>query len=743
MKLTLFVLLFCFAVDVSATTNVADADTAKLSQVLSRGSDLLPVNMDSALIFFNEALPIADKIISESNYSEKVIRDVIFRKAKTLDKIANYYYGQKYDYDKTLDYLLPAIDLLQGLVDEEENEEQKTTYLKTLTNSMITAGAVYFNKDEFPNSLEYYNRSLENATLLKDSLMQSRALLNLGMVFNNRGMFAEAIQNYYTAMGIFEHFNDKKGVAICNLSIGNIMRKQNSLEKAIESYGKALEVFAELKDQRGLSSCYNNLAICYSNLNDYDKAIELYNKSLDLDLELGREANIAITYANIAVLYQSKKEFDTAIDYVRKSMQLNAKNRTSRSLMVSYLNLSGTYLSKVKDSPDRLRIHPGDLDTIIVYGEKGRALADSLELILEEEAALDILKDGYALKKNYRKAFELADELNVLRDSIFNSEKTKVMAEAEAKYETEKKEQQISQQKYALEHQQAELQNARRFRNLLAVIAILMVVVVFLVYYHYSRSKKAHKILDEKSSLIEKQNRKITQQNDQLEVANQKLTELLRFKEKLTGMIVHDLKNPLNNILNSHNIDDPEFREQLIMQSGFDMLNLTQNILDVYRFEESQMSISKESCSVLEILKEKAMEVALYVTEKNLMLEFPEDKLQLVNADGKLLRRIFSNLLGNAVKYAPSNSTITVTQRMEDDKVVRLGVHNLGPAIPREQQENIFKRFRQYESRDMGVNTSTGLGLSFCKMAVEIHGGEIGVHSDENGTEFWFTLPNK
>ncbi|MFV0269315.1 MAG: sensor histidine kinase [Draconibacterium sp.] len=63
--------------------------------------------------------------------------------------------------------------------------------------------------------------------------------------------------------------------------------------------------------------------------------------------------------------------------------------------------------------------------------------------------------------------------------------------------------------------------------------------------------------------------------------------------------------------------------------------------------------------------------------------------------------------------------------------------------MPSAQQENIFKRFRQYESRDMGANTSTGLGLSFCKMAVEIHGGEIGVQSDENGTEFWFTLPGQ
>ena len=740
--LTPFIILFFFATNAAGTDVSTEVDTARLTQVLSYANELQEADKDSAYILFNHALSVADDIISQKKYSKETINEVIYRKAKILHDIADYYYGQKYDYDKALEYLSQAIELTQKLYDNEREQIQKEIYLKTLANSMLTLGAVYFNKADYHNSAEYYNRGLENAMLVNDSLMQSRALLNLGMVFHNRGMYTEAIQNYYTAIGIFEHFNDKKGVAICNLSIGNIMRRQNSPEKAIDSYTKAMEVFNELKDERGISSCYNNLAICYSDLEEYDKALELYNKSLEMDLQRGRKAKAAFTYANIAALYEAKKEFGTAIDYVKKSMQLNKKNQTPRNLLGSYLNLSGTYLSMVEDSPDVLRSNPGYLDTIVNYGEKGLLLADSLDLIVEKAAALNTLKAGYSLRKNYRKAYELSSELSVLRDSIFDSEKTKVMAEAEAKYETEKKEQQIKQQKHELEYQQMELTNARRFRNLLGAIVLLMVVVIFLVYYHYNRNKKAHKILDEKSNLIERQNGEITRQKDQLETANQQLTELLRFKEKLTGMIVHDLKNPLNNILNSHHIDDLSFREHFIRQSGFDMLNLTQNILDVYRLEESRMTITKEPCSVLEILQENTLELTLYIAEKKLALDFPEDE-PMVYADAKLLRRIFSNLLSNAVKYAKSGSTITVTKRMETGNLVRLGVHNLGPVIPPAQQETIFKRFRQYESRDMGANTSTGLGLSFCKMAVEIHDGKIGVQSDENGTEFWFTLPGQ
>jgi len=740
--LTPIILLFSFVISAAEVRAISDVDTARLTQVLSSVTVLDETNKDSAFFHLDRALSLADDIITQSNYPETVINSIIFRKVEIINKIADYYSEENYDYDKARDYLLQGIDLTQKLFSDEKDETKKRAYLKTLTSSMLTLGVVYFNSADYQNSLECYNKSLENAKVLKDSLIQSRALLNSGMVYNNRGMYAEAIQNFYTAIGIFEQINDRKGVAICNLSIGNIMRKQNSSEKAIESYTKALEIFTLLEDERGVASCYNNLAICYGELKNYEKALELYNKSLELGMKNGREAQIAMLYINIAALHEMKGEFNTAIAYVKKSMQINKRSQTPRNLMGTYLNLSGAYLSMVEDSPSVLITNPGYLDTIVEYGKKGLALADSLQLILEKAAALNTLKDVYYLKKNYRKAYELAGELGELRDSIYNNEKTKVIAEAEAKYETTKKEQQIKQQKHALEHQRMELQNTKRFRNLLAATAILMIVVILLVYYHYKQNKKANKVLDSKNNVIKEQNREITKQKDQLQLANQQLTELLQFKEKLTGMIVHDLKNPLNNILNSHNIDDLEFREQLIQQSGFDMLNLTQNILDVYRLEESQMVITKEPCSVVKMLKENAMELALYVAEKNLTLEFPKDGSILVNADMKLLRRIFSNLLGNAVKYAPSSSTITVSQRMEGENLVRLGVHNFGPAIPLEQQGYIFKRFRQYESRDIGVNTSTGLGLSFCKMAVEIHGGEIGVESNENGTEFWFTLPN-
>ncbi len=718
-----------------------EADTAQLSQYFSVARKLSKTNSDSSFIYFNKALRIANKVIQESKYSNKEINRIKEEKANLLNEIGSYYYEKKFDYDSALNYYSLALGVFQELADKESDKEKKNAFLSLIANTKLTVGVVYFNKDDVTNSTKFYNSALETGILLNDSIVESKALLNLGMVYNNQGKYDEAIKNYFTAIEIFEHFGDKKGIAICHLSIGNILRKQNTLEKAIDSYKKALEIFKETNDKRGKCACYNNLGISYVGLEDYEQGLDYYNKALDIYIESNDERNVSSTYSNIAALYEVKEEYDKAIEYVLKSLEIGKKNNYLRSLTGAYINLAAVYLSKIENRPEGVATDTSLLDTIIKYAGKGYDLADSLQLIQEKASTLPILKGAYFLSKNYRKAFEVADELLDLNDSIYNNEKTQIIANAENNYEAAKKEQQIIQQKHELEDQKLELSNARLLRNFLAVTLFFLIIVILFIYYYYKQKNKANLVLDEKNRLIEKQNEEILAQKEELLLTNHQLTELLRFKEKMTGMIVHDLKNPLNNILNSQEIDDEYFREQLIKQSGYDMLNLIQNILDVYKLEEAKMKIYKEEINIMQILKECVLELALYISEKDLKIIYPQEEIPHIRADRKLVKRIFSNLLSNAVKYAPIGSKIPIRWKRMKESEIWFGLNNQGPAIPRQQQEAIFRSFGQYESRDIGIASSTGLGLSFCKMAVELHHGKIGVISEDSGTEFWFTLP--
>jgi signal transduction histidine kinase len=107
------------------------------------------------------------------------------------------------------------------------------------------------------------------------------------------------------------------------------------------------------------------------------------------------------------------------------------------------------------------------------------------------------------------------------------------------------------------------------------------------------------------------------------------------------------------------------------------------------------------------------------------------------------VRRTLVNLLGNAVKFTPAGGRITASvQRTQDTDGLLFCVEDTGEGIPSDAFERIFEKFGQVETRGAGRKMSTGLGLTFCKMAVEAHGGRIWVESElGKGSRFLFTIP--
>jgi signal transduction histidine kinase len=137
-------------------------------------------------------------------------------------------------------------------------------------------------------------------------------------------------------------------------------------------------------------------------------------------------------------------------------------------------------------------------------------------------------------------------------------------------------------------------------------------------------------------------------------------------------------------------------------------------------------------------------QVAGVAKEKSLSLvPDVESELPPLPADEEKLRRILVNLIGNAVKFTPRHGTITALVRTDPaENAVLFGIQDTGEGIPKEAFERIFQKFGQVETRKEGRKMSTGLGLTFCKMAVEAHGGRIWVESElGKGSTFYFTIP--
>jgi len=243
---------------------------------------------------------------------------------------------------------------------------------------------------------------------------------------------------------------------------------------------------------------------------------------------------------------------------------------------------------------------------------------------------------------------------------------------------------------------------------------------------------------------------KIKLLTDELQNSNQKLRKMDQLKENLTHMIVHDLRNPLTVIYTSsqilENVEDVSKTDQKkfsgnIFQNAQRMLAMINALLDIAKMEANQMAINIAECDVLKIAAEVGKEMYSMLQHKDIGYSVNCEDNSLMNCDGELLRRILVNIVGNAVKFSPKDKVITVNI-LRKPKTMLFEISDQGQGIPLEYREIVFDKFGQVNHNNDGKVYSTGLGLTFCKMAVEAHGGTIGVKGDVGqGSIFWFELP--
>lgn len=235
---------------------------------------------------------------------------------------------------------------------------------------------------------------------------------------------------------------------------------------------------------------------------------------------------------------------------------------------------------------------------------------------------------------------------------------------------------------------------------------------------------------------------------DKLENQYSKLANLESTKDKLTHMIVHDFKSPLFTISGYLQLIK-DFGSDSLGQTEKEYLNeitnlthyLTQmatSLLDVSRLERNEMPFHFDSADLCRLAEQAADYTGVRSNHHKLLMSFPSGGVN-VECDSGVVRRILINLLQNAANFTPEGGEISV-DISEDGDIARICVTDTGPGIPREHQDIIFEHFGQLEARQH----STGLGLTFCKLAVEAHHGRIGVESEVNlGTKMWFTLPKQ
>ena len=241
----------------------------------------------------------------------------------------------------------------------------------------------------------------------------------------------------------------------------------------------------------------------------------------------------------------------------------------------------------------------------------------------------------------------------------------------------------------------------------------------------------------------------------ELENRYQRLQELEEMRDSLSHMLIHDLRTPLTSFLAGLQSVEcfgeltPEQTECLEMSidGGQTLLGMINDLLDVSKLESGSLVLTREPIVASELVRHCVQQVAALAKEKNLqmVLQIPQD-LPTFSGDKEKLGRTLVNLMGNAVKFTPRGGQIKLSigfeARAGRTPSLVLSVSDSGEGVPREQFDRIFEKFGQVENRIGGRESSTGLGLTFCKMVVEAHGGRIWIESElGQGSNFIFAIP--
>ena len=249
---------------------------------------------------------------------------------------------------------------------------------------------------------------------------------------------------------------------------------------------------------------------------------------------------------------------------------------------------------------------------------------------------------------------------------------------------------------------------------------------------------------DERARLAEAELR----QKAELEENYNRLRQLESLRDSLVLMIIHDLRSPLAGMIGYLDVLKTKTAEKLsaaesnfldiVHQNAEKMMRLILAALDVNRLESGQMPLNRQAYDLTALAKTVMALLGSLVRQRHVSIEAPAEPV-MIKADKEVIERVITNLLANALKFTPDLGDVHIVVS-RDGANARLAVTDTGEGVPAEHHTKIFEKFGALDKGAHGY--STGLGLAFCKLAVEAHGGQIGIVSEVGkGSTFWFTLP--
>lgn len=621
-------------------------------------------------------------------------------------------------------------------ISESINEDRETA------RTCNVLGIYYKRKSAYDSALYYYNKGLGLAKKIGDQVLTARLLGNIANVEKRIGNYDNAIKGYLEAIALADSMGAESSKGSNLMNLGNLYTLNGNKVEAIDAFIQTKEIAEKTSDYQLLAYVMNNLGSLYVGIEDFENAYKSLMSSLEAAEKIDLKRIISANYRDLGNLRFKQNKIKEALDYFQKSYDVASEIKeegriaeASSYLAKCYLSLNDkdlalSYYNKSLEIYTRLgekESIPGiQVGIATVYNQQGR-FNEALKLAKDgttgalSQGKIGLISSGYNQQfqaqeaiGNFRDALKSHINFKQFNDSLLNVDLVKQITTLENDY---KFEQEREAQKRVQEANEAVLNSQilaqKNLRNIFILGTGILLLIAFFTYRGYRNKQKANAILNAK---------------------NEEISNLSRFREAMTGMIAHDLKNPLGIILGTET-EKPSTR-----QMARQMLGLVNNMLDVHKFETTEVVLDMTNIQFNQLIAEATEQVRPLLSEKNIDIKFNLQESVEVNIDHEYMLRVFVNLFTNAIKYSPNNSAISVNAEVIGS-ILQISVTDQGEGIATEDQQRIFENFGQVNPKKSGGVGSTGLGLSFCQLALRAHGSDINVDSKlGEGTSFIFSL---
>lgn len=367
---------------------------------------------------------------------------------------------------------------------------ERLDFQKGLGYALKNIGLAYYVKGDFVEVLNYWHQSLRTFESIDDKLGISNLNNNIGAVHFNYGDEPKALEYYLESLRAAEQLGDKLRVATALMNIGLVyFNKPSTHDKALGYYQRALAISEEIGDLDAIGTAAVNLGEVYMARQDYQSALTNFEKALKALEKSGGPASSPLSLMGKAYALQGK--LAKAIQFHREAIKIAESKNARLQLAQALINLANTHQLQ------------GNTQAALDIFLRAEAIARETRLNAELRDAYQGLAQSYAERSDYKNAFKYQVLFGQLRDTLYNTESDKRLANIQFQFDLEKKEAEIELLRIDNDLSEATIQRANILRNFLFAVAAFLAVILAGIYYQYSFARKSNKIISEERNRAE------------------------------------------------------------------------------------------------------------------------------------------------------------------------------------------------------------------------------------------------